>query len=418
MHYGWWVVVGGFTTQFILIITMQSLPICLSMIEVTLGVTHAQAGTIVSVFGLCYAGFSVLWGYWADKIGVRLTITLAGLVSSLALIIFGFKVNSLVSAVILYAIVGFGAAGIYSATVPKLIGAWFHPSKRGKAMSFITPGGAISGIILGLVIPILAGKYSWKTTFVILGFVALSVTLLILSVVRNSPAEKGLTPNGSPEGTSIETSKPPQSANDKDKKLFAIVLKQKVTWQLCLMFIFFEFAYMTTIAFLSVSVISAGFSVTQAGLAVSIYNLASLLAMFVWGPLSDKIERKIVLFIACSFWVAAAVILILVWGNGLTLMYVMFFLMGLGMGTTPVILAMFSDYYEPAYRGTGNGIISSSALIGRFFGPIIAGVIADVTGAITSVFAFAGVTMLICAIITLTLPNLKRVNPKEVQSIL
>jgi MFS family permease len=93
LHYGWLVVFGGFLTQIILLISIQTLPLVLAQIEGTLKITHAQAGSITSFFGLCYAGFSFFWGYLADKIGTRKTLTIAGILTSIMLILFGSTVD-------------------------------------------------------------------------------------------------------------------------------------------------------------------------------------------------------------------------------------------------------------------------------------------------------------------------------------
>jgi sugar phosphate permease len=138
MHYGWAVVFGGLLTQIVLMCGVQFVPIQLAQIAKGLELNNASAGTIISVFGLFYAGCSFFWGYCADKFGARIAVSMAGLILGIFVIIFGLAADTFTKALILIAIVGFGAAGVYSATIPKLIGAWFHPSKRGRAMSLIT----------------------------------------------------------------------------------------------------------------------------------------------------------------------------------------------------------------------------------------------------------------------------------------
>ena len=81
--------------------------------------------------------------------------------------------------------------------------------------------------------------------------------------------------------------------------------------------------------------------------------------------------------------------------------------MGVGMGMVPVILATFSDYYPTEVRGTGAGTISTLGLVGRFFGPMIAGVVADSVGSLSGAFGFGAACMFIAAVIAFTLPNLK-----------
>lgn len=72
-----------------------------------------------------------------------------------------------------------------------------------------------------------------------------------------------------------------------------------------------------------------------------------------------------------------------------------------------LLMPVFSDYYPPELRGSGAGTISTMGLVGRFFGPMLAGVVADATGVITSAFGFGAIAMIVAAAIAFTLPNLR-----------
>lgn len=401
MHYGWAVVFGGFLTQIILMCGVQFVPIQLASIAKGLELNNASAGTIISVFGLFYAGCSFFWGYCADKFGARIAVSLSGLVLGIFVIAFGQMADSLNKALVLIAIVGFGAAGVYSATIPKLIGAWFHPSKRGRAMSLITPGGVLTGAALGIVLPQLSNAYGWQTASSILGVVAIVCTVLVYVIVRNNPAEKNLVAYGIPAGESMPT------APKEEKGMFGRVLKMKITWHLGLMFIFWQVAFMVATGFAAKSFIEAGATAVQGGLAVTVYNLCQLVGQQIWGPLSDKLERKQVITIAAIWWSIFAVGFVMLFGSSLTTMYIMIGLMGVGMGMVPVILASFSDYYPTEVRGTGAGTISTLGLVGRFFGPMIAGIVADSVGTLSGAFGFGAGAMIVAAIIAFTLPNIK-----------
>lgn len=410
MHYGWFIVFGGFLSQIILLISLQTLPIVLQEIKATLSLDNASAGMIVSVYGLCYAGFSFFWGALSDKIGTRKTLTIAGFLSSVMLLAFGLVTDSLTKALIIFALIGFGSAGIYSATIPKLIGEWFYPSKRGRAMSLITPGGVLTGAALGIFAPRLVKSYGWQNTFVILGVLSIVVTLVVFAIIRNKPSEKGLMPVGAPPEEVISSALSSQSKPQAKGKGFADVLKMKITWHLSSMYIFWQMGYMAVTAFLAVTIRSAGFTAVQAGLAVTIYNLCQLVGQQVWGPLSDRIERKYVIVISSLWWVVFAFAYIFAFGKGLTLMYTAVGLMGIGIGNIPVILAAFTDYYPKEITGSGTGVISTLAVVGRFFGPMLAGIFADLSGKTTSAFSFAAIMMFVATIIAFLLPSVR--SPK------
>jgi MFS family permease len=118
-------------------------------------------------------------------------------------------------------------------------------------------------------------------------------------------------------------------------------------------------------------------------------------------------ERKKVIALAGVMWAVMAFIFVATFGSSLAGTYVIIALMGIGIGSVPVILATFSDYYTAEVRGTGSGVISTLALVGRFFGPMLAGMAADKSGTLASAFVFAGIMMVIASAISLTLPNIR-----------
>lgn len=402
-HYGFIVVVGAFLTQFVLMICLQGLPLNLAQIEKSLGITHAAAGSITGVFGACYAVCAIFWGWIADKFGPRVAMTAASIVAGIAMIVFGTTVDSVTKAIIIYAFVGFGAAGIYSATIPKVVGAWFVPEKRGKAVTCITPGGTLMGTILGMTVPILTVGYGWQMTMSILGVAVLVLALLIFALVRNHPSEKNLTPFGSPPGTPIQA---PQKTKSFSLEEFKVVAKKKITWHLGSFFICWQFPYAISSAFLVLSFVKGGLTAADAGFALVIYKVFTLAGQFVWGPLSDKVERKFIIALSCINWAIFGAGYAMFWGDSPKLMYITVAFMGIGVGIVPCIMAAFSDYFDSQYRGTANGVISTSSFIGRFFGPIAAGILADKYG-LPAGFVLASVAMVGAAVISLTLPRLR-----------
>lgn len=407
LHYGYVVVGAGFLTQVILLISMRSLSIALVNIQETLQITYAQVGLISSYFGLVYAGAAFFWGWLADRIGPRLALTGAGACASIGLLLFGLLGGqSLTMAIAAYTIVGLGCAGVFVATVPKLVSAWFVPEKRGHAMRFITPGGAITSMILGVVLPLGIASRGWQSCFVIIGIIATVVTIGFFSLLRNDPAEKGLTPVGSPPGTPVV----PAPKKDKKDNSFAAVLKMSITWKIGIMYIIYQLGYMANSTYYVASIKRAGFSGPEAGLAVTIGAIVSILFMQVWGPLSDKIERKNVIAIGCFGYAFFAVIyyFVLLGTPNLMVCYLLISLMLGCFGITPVIMAALADYYPAALRGTGSGVISTMSMVGRYGGPFMAGLMIDAAGGKVGYgFLFAAIAVSVSAILTVTWPKLK-----------
>lgn len=408
LHYGYLVVGGGFLTQLILMIGLQGASLMLPAIQESLNVSYSEVARLSATFALTFGGFAFFWGWMADRIGIRITMFLSSLTCALFAVLFGlFGGTSIGVAVILYGLLGFGTAGIYSATVPKLVGAWFTPQRRGHAMRLVTSGGVISGFFMGFFVPALVNAMGWGNAFVVLGIIIFIISMFLMFTIRNDPAERGLTPCGSPEGTPVRDITIKQ-VQEKGKSQFGAVIQMKVTWVLFFMYNFWRIGFICTNAFLAVSIKAAGFSLAQAGIGMSIFNICGLIAMQVWGPLSDKLERKEVLAI-CSFGMTVISLgYFFMWGSNLMILYIFAGLMGIFINCIPVFLSTFSDVYPAAVRGTGSGLISTVSLIGGFFGPILGGMAGDAFGSISAAFIVVAVGMAIAATIGLVfLPNRK-----------
>jgi sugar phosphate permease len=409
LHYGYAIVTGGFLAGFLMLICQRALSIALTNIQDTLGITYAQVGLIASYFGLVFAAAAFFWGWLADheKVGPRLALTFAGACTAVGLFLFGFiGGNDLNLAIITYTLVGLGCAGIYLATVPKLVSAWFVPEKRGHAMSFIAPGGTFAAIILGLTLPTAIKSSGWQNSFMVLGILGAVCTILFFVLLRDDPAEKGLTPVGSPEGTPVV----PAPKKEKKSNNFGAVLKMKITWHIGISYIVYQLAWMANTTFYVASIIRAGYSPVKAGLVVTISGLTGVLWMQLFGPLSDKLERKTVISIGAFGYAIFAIIyyFVLMDQPGFIMLTVLIVFMNGMFGTTPVIMAAFADYYPANIRGTGNGVVSTMSMVGRYGGPFLAGLAIDAGGGKTAyAFIFTAAAMIVFGILTLTWPKLK-----------
>ena len=394
-HYGWLIVVGGLCCTAAMMFAIQLVPLQLGFISESLNLDNTSSSFIISVYGFTSGGAAFIWGFLADRFGPRKISAFAALIIGVFSICFGFLTDSFIKAVVFYGIVGFGAAGVFNATLSKIVGAWFYPDKRGRAMSLITPGSVIMGMVLGATIPSISSALGWQQTSVCMGLVVVILAALIFIILRDSPKDKNLEPIGTP---AIETAEPPV------KGRYLRIFAMPITWHLGIMYIFWQAGYLVISGFMAMSMIDAGAAAAVAGLAVSTYSLGQLIGQQIWGPLSDRFQRKHIVACAAALWSLCAIGFFFFYGN-VVLMFAMVVLMGLGLGMVPVISAMMADYYPAGLRGSGSGVICTLGMIGRTVGPVLGGIVADAIGSLGGAFLFAAVMMLISMAITLTLPK-------------
>lgn len=125
-------------------------------------------------------------GWLGDTLGRRWSLAIAAAVFSLATIgastaggVWSMAGWRLVSGL------GFGAA---YATAIALAGEWLPARWRSVAVTTLSVGTPAGGTIVGWVAPGIVKDYGWQTAFVTLGIVTLLVVVLILAVLRDSPS--------------------------------------------------------------------------------------------------------------------------------------------------------------------------------------------------------------------------------------
>jgi MFS family permease len=167
------------------------------LVEKDLGIDHAEAGLLGSVFMVVYMIASPFGGYLGDRMPRRLLVAGGVFVWSLATIGSGLA-STFAMLLIARAIIGIGEAG-YGTVAPALISDLFPKDLRTRMLSFFylaLPVGAAAGFAIGGWV---GATYSWHSAFFIGGAPGLALTGLALLLPE--PA-RGAT-DGNPAGEKV-----------------------------------------------------------------------------------------------------------------------------------------------------------------------------------------------------------------------
>jgi MFS family permease len=115
----WSAATGGFLTQVILFTGSSTLPLLLLAFEEALGLSSADAGLIISVYGIFYVIGAPVWGAISDRVGLQKALTSSSLIVSVGIFAMG-AVNSLMACLPVYALIGFGSVALV-VQIPKLL---------------------------------------------------------------------------------------------------------------------------------------------------------------------------------------------------------------------------------------------------------------------------------------------------------
>lgn len=403
--YAWVSAGSGFFSQIICVWGLTIFGICMTSIAADFGVEVTDLALATSLYGALYAGCSFVWGALADKLGLRATLSLAGVGMGVFLIVTGQLANSALMAIACYAVVGVFASGTASAVLPKLISTWFAPNSRGKGMTVVTLGGSVAGIIAGIIYPMLIMNFGWRGCFTVIGAIAVVIGLLIFLLLRDSPAKMGTYPFGSPVGTPIEGDAKAEKGGDgkaANRDNLIRVLKMPITWKYGVIFVFWQFCLMSYQAYTVTAAQAVGLDLASASLVTTFVTAGMLVGTIVFPFASDKVGRKPTIVVASILTAICAAVAFAVLGAGASagVVFAVFACYGFSSAVTPLHNTAMAECFPKELRGTGPGIISTIAIVGRFGGPLIAAQIISATGTAVSVVAFMAVCVLVSGILS------------------
>jgi MFS family permease len=388
------------------------------------GFSATQAAWIFSAGLAAFAVVMVLAGRLMPKIGPRKLAVAGGLVLGAGYILGGFFGETFVTQLIYIGIIGGAGIGL-AYVVPIAVGVKWFPDKKG-----LVSGLAVAGFGFGATLWVkLAG--SWfggllnttnlfglpgvQSVFVIYG-IAFVVLVLLGSIVMVNPPE-GYKPAGwTPPA-------PHEKASGAIDLHSGQMLKTPQYWSLLLMFIGSGLAGLMVIYCIrlfgvdslqaSGAASDAKVAGTMAGTAMALYAILNGLGRIVWGVASDKIGRKLSLFLMCLF---QGVIMLLFFNMGKTEIGLIVGACIIGFnfgGNFALFPATTADFFGNKNVGKNYGWVFLAYGVAGIVGPLVAGHFkAAAKGADVNVwmtpFIIAGVACLVAAAIALTLKAPKK----------
>lgn len=167
-------------------IDMQLLGIVAPLVIEDFGVDRGTFGIAMSA-ALVGFGFGAWGGGWlGDTIGRRWSLAIAALVFSLATVGAG-TAEDVTSMAAWRALGGLGFGAAY-ANALAMASEWLPDRWRPVVVSTLSVGTPLGGTVVGLLAPKLAVAYGWSGTFVIFGIGTLLLVVIILAFLRDSPS--------------------------------------------------------------------------------------------------------------------------------------------------------------------------------------------------------------------------------------
>jgi len=198
--YGLWVVAGCFVLLFLFAgAGFYSFSIFIDPLEKEFGWSRSQISLAMSIYMIVHGIAGPFIGHATEVYGPRRVMTLSALMSGVCFALVSF-VSSLWSFYLAYTLLSIGTTGIGFIPVSSVLARWFV-RRRGTAIGVAMVGIAAGGFVMAPVVGLIISHLGWRAAFVLMGILvwllALPVTLL---VIKGSPAEMGLLPDGDQPG--------------------------------------------------------------------------------------------------------------------------------------------------------------------------------------------------------------------------
>ncbi|MBN1697395.1 MAG: YbfB/YjiJ family MFS transporter [Spirochaetales bacterium] len=396
LHYGWIILILG-----IIVVTGAlgfarfGYTTILPDMKSGLGLTNVEAGDIASGNMIGYLVLALTCGILASRFGPRVMIGVSLLVVAASMALTGLA-GSFVMALVARTITGMGSGGA-NVPVMGLVSSWFHPKKRGLAAGIVVSGSSFGLLVTGSILPGIldSGVDGWRYAWYVLAALTLCIAFIGFIFLRNSPAEKGITP----VGAQIV----PEEKRRKTSRLeWGRIYKNPSVWHLGIIYILFGFSYIIYATFFVHYLTGeAGYTKEAANwLLALILGGLSIGSGLIWGIVSDKVGRKYGL--AIVFFLQFLCFTIFgIWNEpvGHIISAILF---ALTAWSIPAIMAATTgDVVGSQLAPAALGFITLLFGIGQFLGPAMAGRIADATGSYSKAFVIAGAAALLGSVLSL-----------------
>jgi MFS family permease len=401
--YGWRLLAAAGAIQLMLgALLTQSFGLYVAVIGQEMGWSKATLSGAAALQSVESALIGPVLGWLLDRVGAQIVVRWGLVIFGAGLMLMS-QVDSVwlfyVAAVLMA--VGASLGGYFALSVT--IVHWFQ-AHRARALSALSVGLAGGG----LVVPLIAASmqhHGWRATALGSGAFVIVVGWALARVIRGRPEDVGERVDGAPPAplpvdpgadasrfnvAPLTPTPPPEPAFTAGQ-----ALRTRAFWLL---------ATGHGLALLVVTAINVhavshmtqgvGISVTDAGWVITMMTVAQLGGVLLGVVAGDRFDKRHVTA-ACMF-AHAAGLLCLTWSTQMGHLLAFAVLHGLAWGLRgPLMQAMRADYFGRRAIGMILGLSATIVAVGQVCGPMIAGLMADLTGDYRA--GFTGIALLALA---------------------
>lgn len=388
VFYGVWVVAGCFVLLFLFAgAGFYSFSIFIEPLENEFGWNRSAISLAMSIYMLVHGLAGPFVGHATETHGPRKVMTLFALLSGGCFMLVSF-VSSLWSFYLAYALLSLATTGIGFIPVSSVLARWFV-RRRGTAIGVAMVGIAAGGLVMAPLVSLIISQLGWRAAFVLMGLLVWLLALpMTLFVIKGSPAELGLLPDGDePKGEAAPDLHAPPARHGSSSAtgelgegwpLRAAVRTSTFFW-IAAAFFLGPLAQMGMLQHQVPLIVEAGISQAMAAAALGLTAGLGGLGKLCFGRISEVVPFRFAIMLC--FGLQALGVLVLFNAENIAMVWVYVSIFGFAMGGVIVLLPLaVGHFFGLTAFGVIMGTLSLILALGNASGALISGVIYDLLG--------------------------------------
>jgi sugar phosphate permease len=293
----------------------------------------------------------------------------------------------------------FGVFGAFAFTgSSQLVGEVVLPKwfilRRGRAMAIASMSTPISGMFVPAIIQVLISNFGWRDAWLVLGVAGLALLVPLALLVRTTPEEMGLHPDGRAGlSPTANTGNVRFEGHEEQSLTRAQALRTRSFWVLLLAMSLFSLHAQGFQQNWLPYFQDQGFSVATGTAAIAFYGFCSTGARLFWGLLAERIY--ITTLMAAGTALTALTILLLLNATTPFVLFLYIALQGMTLGGQFLLQPLaVANLFGRAHLGAIRGIMRPAVTFSSAAGPLVIAALYDVQGSYHGAFIFVMVSWL------------------------
>ncbi len=376
--YGYNIVAAGFVIQAVCVGAMFTYGVFFKELEAAFGWSRAVLSGASSLAFLTMGTMGMLAGMLNDRIGPRVILTISGLVMGA-----GYMLMSQLSApwqlFVLYGLfVGIGFS-THDVNTLSTIARWFS-RRRGMMSGLVKIGTGFGQLLAPIAAAAMIARIGWRQGYMVVGLLSLIGLVAAARIMKRDPKRLGLLPDGD---------KPDSDHNGNTPFTQSVTLQEAIRslpfWNLCIAEFMVFGCLLTTIVHIVPHARDQGLNPTVAAAVLSTIGGISVLGRFVMGMANDRIGGRRSLM--AGFIILTSALIWLQFANQPWMLFLFALMYGFAHGALFTVMSpMVAEMFGTESHGLIFGVVLFCGTLGGSVGPLMAGIVHDVTGTYRAAF--------------------------------